>query len=69
MQSSLITYDMDNNFWRSNVFFDSIPRAEGALFYIPASDKGMLVYFGGVQNMSNSSTITGVSVLHALLFD
>lgn len=61
MQSSLITYDMNENKWRATVFIDDVPRAEGALFYIPASDKGMLVYFGGVQNTSNSSTPTGVS--------
>lgn len=63
IQSSLITYDMNMNNWRANVFIDDIPRAEGALFYIPASDKGMLVYFGGIQNTTNSSTTTGVGSL------
>lgn len=65
MQSDLITYDMNTNKWRASVFVDDTPRAEGALFYLPASDKGMLVYFGGVQNASNSSTTTGVSLIPA----
>lgn len=61
LQSSLITYDMNDNNWRPSVFIDDVPRAEGTLFYIPASDKGMLVYLGGIQNTSDGSGTTGVS--------
>lgn len=61
-QTALVTYDMVRNQWRSAPFIDSTPRAEGALFYIPASDRGMLVYFGGVQETGNGSHI-GVSCL------
>ncbi|KAK5728185.1 hypothetical protein LTR17_012090 [Elasticomyces elasticus] len=58
-QSGLVSYDMLKNTWTNTTFIDNTPRAEGALFYIPASDKGMLVYFGGVQKNSNGS-YTGV---------
>ena len=36
-QAGLITYNMINDEWQNNTGFDSIPRAEGVLFYIPAS--------------------------------
>jgi len=59
-QPGLIKYDMIGNTWSNITFIDSTPRAEGAMFYIPASDQGMLVYVGGVQQNSNFSYV-GVS--------
>jgi hypothetical protein len=61
-QSGLIKYDMQSNTWSNVTFIDSTPRAEGIMVYIPASDAGMLVYFGGVQQTSNGS-YTGVSTI------
>ncbi|KAK5746447.1 hypothetical protein LTR17_000827 [Elasticomyces elasticus] len=67
-QSGLISYDMLKNTWTNTTFIDNTPRAEGALFYIPASDKGMLVYFGGVQKNSNGN-YTGVPMNQIYLYD
>ena len=53
--------------WRKMPFYDQVARAEGALFYIPASDAGMLVYFGGVQNVSGN--FTGVPMNTIYLYD
>ena len=59
-QPGLIQYDMLTNQWTNTTFIDTTPRAEGAMFYIPASDAGMLVYFGGVEASGNGSYV-GVS--------
>lgn len=59
-QPGLIKYDMILNQSYNLSFIDNTPRAEGIMLYIPASDAGMLVYLGGVQQTSNGS-YTGVS--------
>lgn len=66
-QQNLIIYSYDDRSW-SSVPFDNTPRAEGALFYIPASDAGMLVYFGGVERNA-SGAYTGVSMSTIHLWD
>ena len=48
MQSSLISYNMDSRVWKNDTGSPT-PRAEGFMHYLPASDRGMLVYFGGVE--------------------
>lgn len=53
MLSSLTSFNMNTRSWQNNTY-DQTPRAEGSLHFIPASDAGMLVYFGGVE-MSNST--------------
>lgn len=64
-ESRLISYDYDEKTWRQNTFIDDTPRAEGGLYYIPASDAGMLVYFGGVQ-LNASGNYSGVSFIETL---
>ncbi|KIW89467.1 uncharacterized protein Z519_09623 [Cladophialophora bantiana CBS 173.52] len=46
--SNLIVYDMDQNTLTNYSGYDNIGRAEGIMVYIPASIRGLLVYFGGV---------------------
>jgi hypothetical protein len=67
--TGLIKYTMDTNTW-SNITgpSDNMRRAEGAMVYIPVSDGGMLVYFGGIQNMNNGSVI-GQPMDQILIFD
>ncbi|KAI1502280.1 hypothetical protein F5X99DRAFT_417994 [Biscogniauxia marginata] len=55
--NGLVKYTMDDMIWSNNTGPDSIGRAEGAMVYIPASDGGMLVYFGGVQDQGNGSIV------------
>ncbi|KAE8448886.1 hypothetical protein EG329_008682 [Mollisiaceae sp. DMI_Dod_QoI] len=55
--SALIKYDMGSNTWTNNSGPDSTPRAEGAMVYIPASDHGLLIYFGGVTAPYYNSSI------------
>lgn len=56
MLNSLVKYDMDTNKWDNRTSGDRIPRAEGNLRYIPASQRGMLVYFGGLEQRSTGNT-------------
>jgi hypothetical protein len=49
MTSGLIKYAYDTDSWTNNSGPDDVGRAEGAMVYIPASDGGMLMYFGGTK--------------------
>ncbi|KAK8874565.1 cell wall anchored protein [Apiospora arundinis] len=56
--TGLIRYTMDTN-ELINITGpnDGIRRAEGAMVYLPVSDGGMLVYFGGIQDPGNGSLV------------
>lgn len=55
--SSLLMYDMDNEAWTNSTGpADNLPRAEGVMVYIPASDTGLLIQFGGVTVDSNGTS-------------
>jgi len=66
--STLLTYDFVHNTWTNNTGPDSIGRAEGSMTYIPASDGGMLVYFGGIQStIPGNWTGQGLDVSYSFL--
>lgn len=65
--SSLIKYDMDSNSWTTNAGPDAIGRAEGVMVYIPASDRGLLIYFGGITQ--NNGTTAGSPMDTILIYD
>lgn len=44
--------------------YDNVGRAEGQMVYLPVSDNGLLVYFGGVEDESQNGTSLPVSYLH-----
>jgi hypothetical protein len=64
MQSAMISYDMDSRVWVNDTG-SSTPRAEGSLHFLPASDNGMLVYFGGVEG--NLSGVDPIYVCEELI--
>jgi hypothetical protein len=65
---SMLKYDMLANSWTNSTIDGSPPRAEGVLLYIPASDQGMLVYFGGLElTLNGTSTMAPMDEIH--LFD
>jgi hypothetical protein len=66
---SLIKYNMDTNFWTKNTGPDSMPRAEGVMVYIPASDRGLLIYFGGITQPYNNATIVGSAMSTIFIYD
>ncbi|KAF1933018.1 uncharacterized protein M421DRAFT_98183 [Didymella exigua CBS 183.55] len=63
MLRGLLSYDMNKNLWKNRTY-DPIRRAEGSLQYLPASDRGMLVYIGGLE-----TSISGVVNYQIQLFD
>ncbi|OCL04949.1 hypothetical protein AOQ84DRAFT_106417 [Glonium stellatum] len=69
--TNLIIYDMIGNSWKNTTGPDSIPRAEGVMVYLPVSDRGMLVYFGGLQfpHGPGNYTATGVPMSEIHLYD
>jgi hypothetical protein len=54
MLSSLISFNMNTRSWQ-NQTYDEVQRAEGTMHFIPASDAGMLVYFGGLEMNGNDT--------------
>jgi hypothetical protein len=40
---------------------DNIGRAEGQMVFLPASDNGLLVYFGGIEDPTRNGTVVAVS--------
>ncbi|TLS30778.1 hypothetical protein PpBr36_03557 [Pyricularia pennisetigena] len=68
--SYLVTYDYDSNSWSNDTGPDDIPRAEGSMVFIPAADGGMLVYLGGITDLSgNGTAIQGQSLAKIMLLD
>jgi hypothetical protein len=66
--SNMLEYDMVKNKWKNNTGPDDVGRAEGVMVHIPASDNGMLVYFGGIRTPYDNETVVGepmeVSLVH-----
>lgn len=67
--SSLIKYSMDSNSWANQTGPDSVPKAEGVMVYIPASDHGLLIYFGGVTAPYYNSTIVESPMSNIYVYD
>lgn len=40
---------------------DNVGRAEGQMLYLPVSDSGLLVYFGGIEDQLQNGTAVPVS--------
>ena len=60
---------MDTNSWTKLAGPDDIKRAEGVMTFIPASDRGMLVYFGGLQDPGDNGTMVPQPMDQVFLYD
>ncbi|KAL2881269.1 hypothetical protein SGCOL_003217 [Colletotrichum sp. CLE4] len=68
--TGLVRYTMDTNSFSNNTGPDNVRRAEGSLHYIPAGDGGMLIYFGGIQDLAgNGSSTTGQPMDQIFIYD
>ncbi|ROV88241.1 hypothetical protein VSDG_09031 [Cytospora chrysosperma] len=67
--TGLVRFDMDQGSWTNNTGPDSVPRAGGTMNYIPASDGGMLIYFGGVQDPSGNGSTVGQPMDEIFIYD
>jgi hypothetical protein len=56
--NTLVKYDMElNKFQNITGPADNKGRAEGVLTYVPASDDGLLIHFGGLESSANGSMV------------
>jgi Kelch motif len=67
--SSMVRYDMMRGFFTNNTGPDKQGRAEGALLFLPASDNGLLVYFGGIVDPYINGTIIGSPMNTIYIYD
>jgi hypothetical protein len=64
--NSLIRYDMVQNKLTNNTGPDDAGRAEGVMVYLPASDDGLLIHFGGILDLNHNGTMSAspMSTIH-----
>ncbi|KAK0704486.1 hypothetical protein B0H67DRAFT_350674 [Lasiosphaeris hirsuta] len=67
--SRMIKYTMDGNTFSNLTGPDNVARADGEMVYIPIGDAGMLVYFGGSQDLYGNGTLTAQPLDTIFLFD
>lgn len=67
--NSMLKYDMVANTWANDTYKAMRPSAEGVMLYIPASDAGMLVYFGGLELAPNGTNYTMAAMDEIHIFD
>lgn len=60
--SNLIRYDFSDGTLNNNTGPDNVGRAEGQMVYLPASDGGLLVYFGGVEDPHRNGSIVAANM-------
>lgn len=68
MSNSLVTYDMIGNDLTPNSGPDSLGRAEGVMVFLPASDGGLLIYFGGLVDSGNGTAVAS-NMSNIFIFD
>jgi hypothetical protein len=67
--SYLLKYEMDSGVWSNNTGPDNTPRAEGVMVYLPASESGILVYFGGLELPYGNVTTTSSPMNMIYIYD
>jgi hypothetical protein len=61
--SDLVRFEFNTGFLSNNSGpNDNVGRAEGQMVYLPVSDSGMLVYFGGIEDQHQNGTAAPVSL-------
>lgn len=59
--SGLVQFDMSTGDLKNMTGPDDLGRAEGQLHYLPVSDGGVLVYFGGIEDPYRNGSFNAVS--------
>jgi hypothetical protein len=67
--SSLIKFEYDGGVWLNSTGPDNTPRVEGVMVYIPASEGGLLIYFGGATVPYGNDTLVESSMDTIYLYD
>lgn len=62
--SDLVRFEYSTGFLSNNSGpDDNVGRAEGQMVYLPVSDSGLLVYFGGIEDQLQNGTAVPVSCI------
>lgn len=70
MSSAFYKFEYDTNKTTApNTPDDGLPRAEGAMVWIPAGDSGLLVYFGGLVDSNKNNDPGPQSLDEIFIFD
>ncbi|KAH7125724.1 hypothetical protein B0J11DRAFT_312729 [Dendryphion nanum] len=67
--SNLVRYDFTTSRLQNNTGPDDLGRAEGSMVYLPASDGGLLVYFGGIEDPYKNGSYVGANMSTIHIFD
>ncbi|KAK7522297.1 hypothetical protein IWZ03DRAFT_114691 [Phyllosticta citriasiana] len=67
--ANIISYNMVADEWSNMTGPDSTGRAEGVMTYLPASDQGLLIYFGGVSDPYQNGTVVGENMSTIYIYD
>ncbi|KAH7389351.1 hypothetical protein DE146DRAFT_160791 [Phaeosphaeria sp. MPI-PUGE-AT-0046c] len=67
--SSLLRFDFTTGDLRNNTHPDGIGRAEGQMMYLPVSDGGLLVYFGGIEDTYRNGSYTAANMNKIHIYD
>ncbi|KAF2745613.1 hypothetical protein M011DRAFT_405844 [Sporormia fimetaria CBS 119925] len=67
--NNMVTFDFTNSRFTIRPGPDSIGRAEGAMVYLPASNGGLLIYFGGVEDQEQNGTVTAANMSTIHVYD
>jgi hypothetical protein len=59
--SGLVQFDMSSGDLKNISGPDDIGRAEGELVFLPVSDSGVLIYFGGIEDSYRNGSFDAVS--------
>jgi hypothetical protein len=59
--SSIVTFNFTTGNLRKRDHTDGVGRAEGQMVFLPVSDNGLLVYFGGIEDTYRNGTYFAVS--------
>jgi hypothetical protein len=67
--TNLIKFDMSTGTFYNTTGPDTAGRAEGAMVFIPASDAGLLIYFGGIMDPGRNGTAMASPMTTIWIYD
>jgi hypothetical protein len=67
--SSIVQYNFTTGNLRNNSHPDGIGRAEGQMVFLPVSDGGLLIYFGGIEDPYHNGTYNAASMTKIHIYD
>ncbi|CAG5182209.1 uncharacterized protein ALTATR162_LOCUS10046 [Alternaria atra] len=67
--NGLIQFDMSTGDLQNTTGPDDIGRAEGQLFFLPVSDSGVLIYFGGIEDSYRNGSFDAANMSTIHIYD